>query len=120
MTSTAVDVGAAGDFEPGVLKRVEAGGRALVVVRDGERVFALRDTCSHKGARLSEGVLTGTALPCKPGEEIRYGRRGEILRCPWHGWEFDLATGRSLTDPGRERVRSYPAFLRHGRVFVEI
>ena len=54
MTSTAVDVGAAGDFEPGVLKRVEAGGRALVVVREGERVFALRDTCSHKGARLSE------------------------------------------------------------------
>ena len=82
MTSTALDVGAAGDFEPGVLKRVEAGGRALVVVRDGERVFALRDICSHRGARLSDGVLTGTALPCKPGEEIRYGRQGRDRPLP--------------------------------------
>jgi 3-phenylpropionate/trans-cinnamate dioxygenase ferredoxin subunit len=37
-----------------------------------------------------------------------YERGGEILRCPWHGWEFDLRDGRSVVDPERTRVRSYP------------
>jgi 3-phenylpropionate/trans-cinnamate dioxygenase ferredoxin subunit len=34
-------------------------------------------------------------------------REGEILRCPWHGWEFDLHDGRSVVDPEGTRVRSY-------------
>ncbi|HZP80657.1 MAG TPA: Rieske 2Fe-2S domain-containing protein, partial [Chthonomonadaceae bacterium] len=36
-----------------------------------------------------------------------WGREGEILRCPWHGWEFDLLTGRSLFNPHKIRVRTY-------------
>ena len=120
MTSTAVDVGAESDFEPATPQRVEVEGRALVIVRTEQRVFALRDICSHKGARLSDGVLTGTALRCKPGEEICYGRQGEIIRCPWHGWEYELETGRSLADPDKERVRAYAAYVREGRVFVEM
>jgi 3-phenylpropionate/trans-cinnamate dioxygenase ferredoxin subunit len=35
-------------------------------------------------------------------------REGEILRCPWHGWEFDLTTGRSVFMPAEVRVKSYP------------
>jgi 3-phenylpropionate/trans-cinnamate dioxygenase ferredoxin subunit len=34
-------------------------------------------------------------------------REGEILRCPWHGWEFDLRDGRSVIDPDGTRVRAY-------------
>jgi 3-phenylpropionate/trans-cinnamate dioxygenase ferredoxin subunit len=49
----------------------------------------------------------GLATATRPGE-ITYTREGEILRCPWHGWEFDLATGRSVFDPNRTRVKSYP------------
>jgi len=32
---------------------------------------------------------------------------GEILRCPWHGWEFDILSGRSICNPHRVRVRTY-------------
>jgi len=41
-----------------------------------------------------------------PGE-YEYSREGEILRCPWHGWEFDMRTGQSWFDPKKVRVRQY-------------
>ena len=43
----------------------------------------------------------------KPGGEYRYERRGEILRCPWHGWEYDVTTGQSWVDPASVRTRRY-------------
>jgi nitrite reductase (NADH) small subunit len=36
-----------------------------------------------------------------------YGRAGRILRCAWHGWEFDIETGQTLVDP-RVRAQTYP------------
>ncbi len=45
-------------------------------------------------------------LPSKPGE-YTWARDGEILRCPWHGWEFDILTGRSVFNPHKTRVRTY-------------
>jgi 3-phenylpropionate/trans-cinnamate dioxygenase ferredoxin subunit len=50
--------------------------------------------------------VQGTAAPTKPGE-YRWERAGEIIRCPWHGWEFDLKTGYSIFNPHKTRVRSY-------------
>jgi 3-phenylpropionate/trans-cinnamate dioxygenase ferredoxin subunit len=46
------------------------------------------------------------AMPSAPGEYV-WAREGEILRCPWHGWEFDITTGRSIFNPHRMRVRTY-------------
>jgi 3-phenylpropionate/trans-cinnamate dioxygenase ferredoxin subunit len=37
-----------------------------------------------------------------------YVKDGEVLVCPWHCWEFDITTGRSVFNPNRVRVRSYP------------
>ena len=45
-------------------------------------------------------------MPCKPGEYV-WARDGEILRCPWHGWEFDITTGRSVFNPHAVRVKMY-------------
>lgn len=42
----------------------------------------------------------------QPGEYI-WARDGEILRCPWHGWEFDLTTGRSIFNPHKLRLKTY-------------
>ena len=119
MTSRAHDIGAATDFAPGSLHRVEVEGRGLVVLRRGEEFFALRDVCPHQGARLSAGQLGGTPLPCRPGEEIAYGRVGEVLTCPWHGWELDLRTGQALANP-QARVRAYPVRRAGERLLVEL
>ena len=45
-------------------------------------------------------------------------RRGEFLRCPWHGWEFDLATGQSWCDPRRTKVRNFEVKLEVGSELV--
>ena len=57
-------------------------------------------------APLCKGTVTGTTLPSKPGEYI-WAREGEIVRCPWHGWEFDITSGRSIFNPHRMRVKTY-------------
>ena len=119
MDSGALDIGAVGDFANGEPQRINVGGRSLMVVRQGDRFFALRDRCAHQGARLSLGCVGGTALPCRPGDEIELGRIGEIVVCPWHGWEYDLATGRSVIDQN-VRVASYEVIVEGDRLLVEL
>jgi 3-phenylpropionate/trans-cinnamate dioxygenase ferredoxin subunit len=58
------------------------------------------------------GLVTATGVG-----SIDYQRDGEILRCPWHGWEFDLRNGRSVVDPTNTRVRSYDVVV--GELTVE-
>ncbi len=120
MVSSERDIGALGEFEDGAARRVEVGGRALVVVRKGEEFFALRDICPHQGARLSDGRVGGKTLAAQPGDEIDYAQVGEILACPWHGWEFDVRTGCSLVDPQKKRVACYPVRVEGERVVVEV
>ena len=53
-----------------------------------------------------------------PGE-IEYTKLGEIIRCPWHGWEFDIRTGQSYCDPKRFRAKAYPANIESGANVVK-
>jgi 3-phenylpropionate/trans-cinnamate dioxygenase ferredoxin subunit len=70
----------------------------------------VKNSCPHQGGPLCLGRTIGLVTSSGPGD-FRYEREGEILRCPWHGWEFDLATGRSIVDPTGIRVKSYPVEL---------
>jgi len=94
------------EIAPGQRKIVEIDGRSIGVFNVGGRFYALRNTCPHAGGRLCEGTLSGLVTSSVPGE-YTYEREGEILRCPWHGWEFDILTGRSIFNPHRVRVRTY-------------
>jgi nitrite reductase/ring-hydroxylating ferredoxin subunit len=111
-------VAAVGEIAPGGRKLVQVGGRAVVVFNLGGEFFALGDRCPHKGGSLSQGKLTGLVESSAPGE-YRYSRRGEILRCPWHSWEFDVRTGRSRCDPERLRARNYAVSVEPGARLVE-
>jgi len=94
------------EIPPGARKIVEVAGRSIGVFNlDGE-FFALRNRCPHQGGPLCAGTLGGLIVASGPGE-YHYSRAGEILRCPWHGWEFDIRTGQSWFEPARVRVRSY-------------
>jgi 3-phenylpropionate/trans-cinnamate dioxygenase ferredoxin subunit len=57
--------------------------------------------------------LSGLIEAARPGE-YHYSRPDEILRCPWHGWEFDIKTGQSWVDPAKTRVRRYPVSVEPG------
>jgi len=94
------------ELPPGGRKRVAVDGRDIVLFNVGGEVFALADRCPHQGGRLSEGRLVGLVEAAEPGR-YTWSRGGEIVRCPWHGWEFDLRTGRSRCEPSRLRTRAY-------------
>lgn len=88
-----------GDLAPGDRRIVEIKGRSVGVFNIGGEFIAVLNACPHELAPVCLGRLGGTTLPGAPGE-YPWGREGEILACPWHGWEFDLRTGRALTIPG--------------------
>jgi len=111
-------VAAVDEIPPGARKRVTVAGRAIVVFNLAGSFFALADRCPHRGGPLSQGRLTGLLESSAPGE-YRYGRRGEIIRCPWHSWEFDIRTGKSWCDPERVRARQYRASRESGARLVE-
>lgn len=59
-----------------------------------------------------------TYLPSEPGQ-YRRGLDGRVLRCPWHGWEYDITTGHNLIDPGR-KLTTYPVTVEDGDLVVHI
>lgn len=77
-----VRVGAAADFVEGQMKKVDAGGMAMLIVRNGGRVHAIANTCSHAGGPLDEGQL-----------------QGDRVTCPWHASQFDITDGRVKRGP---------------------
>jgi nitrite reductase/ring-hydroxylating ferredoxin subunit len=99
-------VAGADEVPPGERILVEVQGRSIGIFNIRGEFFALRNACPHQGAPLCLGSLDGTAAPSAPGV-YEWVRDGEILACPWHGWEFDVRTGRSIFNPHRTRVRSY-------------
>jgi 3-phenylpropionate/trans-cinnamate dioxygenase ferredoxin subunit len=97
---------------------VEAGARAIVVFNLGGEFFALNNRCPHRGGSLHLGIQTGLVESKEPGEYC-YSRRGEMVKCPWHGWEFDIRTGKSWCDPARMRIRQYAVSVKPGTELVE-
>jgi nitrite reductase (NADH) small subunit len=94
------------ELPQGERKIVKLQGRSIGVFNIKGEYYALRNNCPHQGAELCEGKIQGIMLPSEPGE-YRYGRDGEIVRCPWHGWEFDIKTGKSVFDPFKCLVKTY-------------
>ncbi len=99
-------VGRLSEFAPGTRKIVTVGGRSIGVFNVRGQFYALRNRCPHQGAPLCLGRVKGTTLSSKPYEYV-YGRDQEIIQCPWHGWEFEIATGRTFFNPHRMRVKTY-------------
>jgi nitrite reductase/ring-hydroxylating ferredoxin subunit len=103
------------ELPAGERRNVELDGRAVTVFNLGDRYVAYVDRCSHQGGPVcSRGTLHPhlTAEITDSGEVREYFKDGEqVIACPWHGWEYDLATGRALSD----RTRS----LRPARVELD-
>ena len=87
----------------GQSKTVQVGGVSVAVFNVGGKYYAIEDTCSHVGGPLSEGEVDGTTVTC-----------------PWHGAQFDLATGKALTPPASTGVKSYPVQVQGDEVRIAI
>jgi nitrite reductase (NADH) small subunit len=96
---------------------VDVGGRSVGVFNVGGTLYALLNRCPHRGAPLCLGTIGGTMLPSDPHEYV-YGLEDRLLRCPWHGWEIDLATGRPPFDPARASVKRFTVHVEDGEVVL--
>ena len=83
------------------LKRVNADGMPVLLVRRGQRIYAIAETCSHLGGPLSEGKLEDTSV-----------------RCPWHGSCFSLEDGRVIEGPSVHAQPVLEARIRDGQIEV--
>jgi nitrite reductase (NADH) small subunit/3-phenylpropionate/trans-cinnamate dioxygenase ferredoxin subunit len=98
-----VRAAALADLAPERPLAVTLNGTPLVLVRVGEHVHALGDVCSHQGGPLSEGRLSGSRLAC-----------------PWHGWSYDVRTGRCLFPARGAPVPTYLVRVDGEDVWVQV
>ena len=93
-------------------------GREIGIFNVKGEFFALINRCPHEGAPLCIGPILGLAESDRPGE-YRLERQGEMLRCPWHGWEFDIRTGQSWCHPDSVKARNYPVTVVPGETVAK-
>jgi 3-phenylpropionate/trans-cinnamate dioxygenase ferredoxin subunit len=97
----------ASELPPGQRKVLVVEGRSIGVFNVHGEFYALRNQCPHRGGPLCKGRIRPLVLPGEHSQ-LAYEREGEILKCPWHQWEFDIKTGQALYDP-HLRAKSYRA-----------
>jgi nitrite reductase (NADH) small subunit len=97
-----VRVGKVTDVPVGEIREVAAGGKAIAVANVGGKFHAIDNTCLHRGGPLGEGMLEGT-----------------VVTCPWHGWQFDVITGKNSVNPAAV-VGCYAVEVKGDEVFVDL
>ena len=111
-------VAKASEVAPGTAKMVTVAGREIGIFNlDGE-YFALANRCPHAGGPLCGGKIVALVQSDGPGS-YRLTRHQEFLRCPWHGWEFDIRTGQSWCDPNSVKARPFPVTVETGESLVK-
>jgi 3-phenylpropionate/trans-cinnamate dioxygenase ferredoxin subunit len=100
---TWIDVAPISSMPPGALRVVEVEGLAVAVFNlDGE-FYAIEDVCTHDGGDLASGDV-----------------EGDRIICPRHGACFSIRTGKVLSPPAYEDLRTFPVRVAHGKVQVGI
>jgi nitrite reductase/ring-hydroxylating ferredoxin subunit len=97
-----VRVAAVSDVPPGTSKEVLADDQVVALFNVGGTYYALDGVCPHAGGPLGEGTLRGT-----------------IVTCPWHGWQFDVASGQNCLN-ARVTQKGFPVRVEGDDVLVEI
>lgn len=106
------------EIAPGASKLVTVKGREIGVFNVRGNFYALANRCPHGGGPMCLGTVGPIVRASVPGE-YRLERDGEFLRCPWHGWEFDIKTGQSWCDPEKLGLKSYQVRVASGAELVE-
>ena len=106
------------DVRPGTPLLRDVKGRRIGLFNLGGEFFALHNRCPHQGAELCRGRITHLVQAETP-TSITTSRHGEFIKCPWHGWEFDIRTGQSWCDPNSMYVRQFGVTVEPGEVLVK-
>lgn len=104
--------------QEGEILMVELGAHDVGLVRLGDSFHALADRCPHRGAPLCSSGELHPSLGLVGGA-VAVGSAPALLRCPWHKWDFDVATGRCTVDQ-RLRVRTYAVTIEGDELVVSL
>ena len=120
--SDRVEVCPEGSLDPGERRIVAVGNREVGVFNVDGEYRAILNTCLHQNGPLCEGKVLPeiTAERPKSGERPleQYGD-SMIVKCPWHGWEYDLETGQ-LKDDERQRLPVFDVVVEDGTIYLEV
>lgn len=89
------------EIVPGTVHEVQAAGKPVAVANVAGKFYAISGTCLHRGGPLGQGSLDGN-----------------VLMCPWHGWQFDVTTGK-ISGNAAVGVDCYPLEVRGDELFVD-
>ena len=111
-------IGKSVDFIVGTMKVLEVNGREIGVarLRNGD-LRAVMNRCPHKGAPICHGLISGVWDATGPGE-LAFDESRDVLVCPWHGFQYELATGTEVFWKRASRLRMYAIEEGDGDVFV--
>jgi nitrite reductase (NADH) small subunit len=87
---------------PGEAKEFEVGDKIICVANINGTITAMDNVCLHMGGPLGQGFI-----------------EGDKIVCPWHGWEYDAATGALLDDP-QSKLAVYPLKTEDEDVLVDL
>ena len=106
------------ELPPGQRRLVRVGALEVGVFNVDGELHALPNLCTHQFGPLCQGAISGTIVArAEDGFRRAWVLDGRILICPWHGLEFDLATGRCLAHP-RVKLRTYRVEVREGEIVL--
>jgi nitrite reductase/ring-hydroxylating ferredoxin subunit len=97
-----IRIAAPSDVPPGSAKELTAAGRVVALFNVEGTFYALDGVCPHAGGPLGEGLL-----------------HGNVVTCPWHGWQFDVTTGRHCLNARIEHT-TFPVKVEGNDIFVEL
>jgi nitrite reductase (NADH) small subunit len=86
----------------GTIREFQLDGKTVAVANVAGKLFAINNVCLHRGGPLGQGDLAG-----------------QTVTCPWHGWQYDVTTGKLMTNPAIG-VETYKVELRGDDIFVEV
>lgn len=89
------------EIPSGTIREFQVDGKAIALANVGGKFYAISNTCLHRGGPLGQGVLDGG-----------------VVTCPWHGWQYDVTTGKVAQNPA-VGVDSYPVDVRGEDIFVD-
>jgi 3-phenylpropionate/trans-cinnamate dioxygenase ferredoxin subunit len=101
VSSEFIKIGSLGELRPGKMKRVDVGGRCILLANVDGRFYATDDLCTHEDASLAAGSL-----------------RGELVKCPLHGSRFNVRTGEVLEEPAKQNLRTYPVQIEGNDILI--
>jgi nitrite reductase/ring-hydroxylating ferredoxin subunit len=107
-------VGPAGSLP--AVSAVDAFDRRIALFNIDGALFAFDNRCPHHGGPLCRGRVSDAPFAERP-DHVHWAREQRILRCPWHGWEFDMEARHALWSPS-VRLRAFAVEIEDGSVVL--